>query len=115
MYFIDPLLYQIAGGFLHGVRNTFTWWKKEIEDPVTQGKLFESIVINHMKLMHEQLYFWYSANTQKEVDILIPEGDTLRLYEIKKSIEYIPQVMGKDVTVITPETFYSLNRNYEGI
>lgn len=106
IYYIDPLLYQVTGGFLRGIRNTFQWWKDEIDNNTLKGNIFESVVINHMARKRDRAYYWYSSNTQKEVDLLFDDSGKLSLYEIKSSSTNVAKtVLGKKVNIITPTGF----------
>lgn len=105
IYFIDPLLYGVAGGFLRGIRNTFRWWKELLEDGKRKGNIFESIVANNFVRTHERTYYWYSANTRREADIIIRKGDDLKVYEVKSKPESVKPILGKAVEVITPQSF----------
>ena len=109
IYFIDPLLYQLAGGFLRGIRNTFAWWKEQLKNSALRGNVFESIVVNHMARQGDRIFYWYSSNLKREVDVLIPSEGKMSLFEIKSKMERIKPVLGCDVSVITPEVFL---RNY---
>jgi len=105
IYFIDPLLYQLAGGFLRGIRNTHAWWMEQLSDSIQRGNLFESIVINQLARENDRIYYWYSSNLKKEVDVLIREGEDMKLFEIKSKKEGIKSILGHEVQVITPESF----------
>lgn len=105
IYLIDPLLYALTGGFMRGVRNCFAWWTKQINNPDFTGKLFESIVLNKMIQHHKRVYYWYSSNLKREIDVLIKENGNTHLYEIKMSPQHIKPALGKTVEVITPTEF----------
>jgi predicted AAA+ superfamily ATPase len=105
IYFVDPLIYGVVGGFLRGLRNTFVWWSEALSDPVFRGNVFELIVINHLARCEESIYYWYSANLKREVDILLRKGDQFLLYDVKSQPMKIKPALGKEVVVITPHEF----------
>lgn len=109
IYYLDPLLWAVTGGFLAGIRNTYVWWEKMAEDKDLRGKLFEATVVNTFKRTKEWLYYWYSPNSRGEVDLLIKHADDFSLYEIKSAPTTIRPVLGRDVSVITPELFIQGN------
>lgn len=108
IYFIDPLLYQIAGGFLRGIRNTHQWWSEKLKDKQFKGNVFESVVVNHFARKSERIYYWYSSNLKKEADILIRKGDETYIYEVKSRHEKIGNVLNREVGVITPDNFFEM-------
>ena len=105
IYFIDPLLYAVAGGYLRGMRNTFQWWRNVLQGEEMKGRIFEAIVVGHTARKEENLYYWYSANLKREADMLIKRGNNLDLYEIKLKDQSIPPALGRNVRVITPQNF----------
>lgn len=105
IYFIDPLLYQVAGGFLRGVRNVSRWWEGILAASDVKGKIFESIVVSDAVRKNERIYYWYSSNTKQEADIVICEGDEIKLSEVKLRAQSVKPVLGKTVNIITPENF----------
>lgn len=105
IYFIDPLLYQVAGGFLRGVRNVSMWWEGILGDEDMKGRIFESVVVSNIIRQHDRVYYWYSSNTKKELDIVIRDGEETKLSEIKLKPQPIKPALGKSVGLITPETF----------
>lgn len=74
IYFIDPLLYGVVGGYLRGFSNTYEWWKECLADSQMKGNIFESIVVGHFSRRHEPLYFWYSSTLRKKADLLVKKG-----------------------------------------
>ena len=102
IYFIDPLLYAVAGGLLRGLKNIFEWWKNKLQDSEMRGKIFEAVVVNHFTQKYKRVYSWYSSNTQREADILVREGEELRLYEVKNRIQKLLPLLGRQVEIITP-------------
>ncbi len=105
IYFIDPLLYVVAGGYLRGFRNSFKWWIEYLNKPENRGNVFESVVINHLARIHDPIYYWYSSNLKREVDILLKQGKDIELYDVKLQPQTVKPVMGKTVKIITPENF----------
>lgn len=104
-YFIDPLLYQVAGGYLRDLRNVSTWWRGMLGDDAFRGRIFESVVVSHMVRRHARTYYWYSSNTKQEVDVVVRQGDETRLFEVKMKPQQLKPIMGKPVSLITPATF----------
>lgn len=103
-YFIDPLLYALVGGYLRGIRNVNVWWRQQLTDRARMGALFESIVVNHFARRHANLYFWYSAQLQREVDVLVPQPGGPQLYDVKLSDTPLSRVLGREVQLVTPKT-----------
>lgn len=103
VYFIDPLLYALVGGYLQGVRNTFTWWRQQLTDAAMQGRIFESVVVNQMaRGFPHDLYYWYSAPARREVDLLVRHPDRVAVYEVKMQDATVAPVLLQPVQVITP-------------
>lgn len=105
IYFADPLLYGIAGGYFSGLRNVFQWWKEKLNDRMLKGTIFESVVANQIARSHDPVYYWYSSNLKREVDFLIKKGKRISLYEAKLAHQEIRPVLGEKVKIITPEIF----------
>ncbi|MFH0800613.1 MAG: ATP-binding protein [Pseudomonadota bacterium] len=105
IYFIDPLLYQVAGGYLRGIRNVARWWDGALADAGMRGNLFESIVASQFAHQFERTYFWYSSSTGQEVDLVIRRGEETMLYEVKSRSQILKPAMGREVKLITPESF----------
>lgn len=103
IYFIAPLLYRVAGGYLRGIRNENRWWEGVLAGREMWGRLFETVVVTTLARRHERMYFWYSSNTKQEVDVVVREGSWLKLMEIKSSMQAVRPVFGKPVELITPE------------
>ncbi|MBI2341225.1 MAG: ATP-binding protein, partial [Deltaproteobacteria bacterium] len=66
LYFIDPLLFTIAATWRDGMPNMFEWMKLQLKEPAFTGKLFESVVVNHISRKYGQAYYWYSTKHKKE-------------------------------------------------
>ncbi len=105
IYFIDPLLYVVAGGYLRGFRNSFKWWAEYLNESENKGNVFESVVINHLARTHDPIYYWYSSNLKREVDVLLKQGQEIELYDVKLQAQTVKPAIGKSVKVITPENF----------
>lgn len=105
VYFIDPLIYVVAGGYLRGVRNSFKWWTEYLSLRENRGNVFESVVINHLARAHDPMYYWYSSNLKREVDVLLKEGQDIELYDVKLQQQSVKPVLGRPVKIITPENF----------
>ena len=105
IYFIDPLIYVVAGGYLRGFRNSFKWWAEFLNQKENRGNVFESIVINHLARIHDSIYYWYSSNLKREVDVLLKRGSEIELYDIKTRPQIIKPALGLPVKVITPDNF----------
>lgn len=114
IYFIDPLLYALVGGYLRGIRNVYQWWASELASPEFRGNIFEAVVASHAARIAQPLYYWYSANLKREADLLVTCGDDLTLYDVKSQSEAIKPVLGRRVTVITPQIFTS-RRDFLGV
>lgn len=104
IYFIDPLLYALAGGYLKGIRNNYNGWLKQLLDQEFKSKIFEAVVASHFA-RQSNVYYWYSSNLNREVDLLIRHPDDISLYEIKMKKQMIKPALSKEVQVITPEEF----------
>jgi hypothetical protein len=102
-YFVDPLLYQVALGYLQGIRNVSTWWHEKLDDGEWFGKIFESIAVAQYACTDDRVYFWYSSNTGREADILIRSGGDTRIIEVKSKAQDVKPILGKPVEVITPQ------------
>lgn len=107
IYFVDPLLYMTVGGYIRGVRNNDRWWQDRLRDSEFKGRIFESVAVGTAARSHEHLNFWYSSNLKREVDLLVRRGDEMRLYEVKSSFEKVGPALGREVRVVTPETYWS--------
>lgn len=105
LYYIDPLLYAISGGYLHGLPNTFEWWSEKCQNPEFRGHLFESVVVNDKARTIEPLYYWYSSSLKREVDLLWLQNGEIQLCDIKSKTQAIKPVMGKNVSVITLQDY----------
>ncbi|MBI4209006.1 MAG: ATP-binding protein [Deltaproteobacteria bacterium] len=105
IYFVDPLLYGVVGGFLRGIQNAFVWWSETLSNPEFRGKIFESLVVNHFARRQEPLYYWYSPNLKREIDILFIREGQLFLYDVKSQSLQLKPALGKEVAVITPHEF----------
>lgn len=110
VYYVDPLLYGVTGGFLRGIRNASVWWSHQLSDDSFKGRLFESVVVNHFSGIQPEgsLYYWYSSNLKREIDLVIQRGGELSLYEIKTQPERERPALGKPVTVVSQEDFIRL-------
>lgn len=105
IYFTDPLLYALAGGYLRGIRNVYSWWLAKLSAAEYEGKIFESVVVNHFARSHDPVYYWYSAGLKREVDLLVRRGDELDLFDIKLQPQKIKPALGCEVHVVTPQEF----------
>ena len=105
VYFVDPLLYAIAGGYVQGVRRVHDWWNKTLTENGIRGRIFESVVLDSFCRKTQPVYFWYSANTKREVDVLIRRADKIKVFEVKWQPTQIKPILGEDVYVITPQEF----------
>lgn len=105
IYFTDPLLYALAGGYLRGMRNVYAWWLAQLSTPDYEGKIFESVVVNHFSRSHPTVYYWYSAGLKREVDLLVKQGDRLDLFDVKLQSQNVRPALGREVRVITPKGF----------
>jgi predicted AAA+ superfamily ATPase len=105
IYFIDPLIYVVAGGYLRGIRNCYKWWLNSLADNNFMGKIFESIVVNHYARRFDSIYYWYSSNLKREIDMLIRKENEILLYDIKLQSQEIKPALGKRVEVISPSDF----------
>ncbi len=109
LYFVDPLIYGLAFAWRTGAANPFRWFESELEEPAFRGKIFESVVASRMKRQHERVYFWYSAKTQQEVDIVLDRGQNFELFDVKLSQpSHVPKVLGQSQKIILPEDFAAL-------
>lgn len=106
-YFIDPLLNQVAGGYLRGIRNVARWWEDVLADESMKGNLFEAIVVSKFARQYDRVYFWFSSQSKREVDLVIREGEETKFYEIKSRAATVKPAMGKEVSVITPQNFFA--------
>lgn len=105
IYFLDPLLYALVGGYLKGIRNTHSWWQNMLEKKEIKSQIFEAIVAGHFAREFSPLYFWYSANLKREVDLLVKKPESIELYEMKMTPQAIKPALGKSVKLLTPEIF----------
>ena len=105
IYFIDPLLCGLAGGYLAGFRNTAAWWEEKLRDREFRGRLFEATVVNWVKRFEESVYYWYSPAAKREVDLLIRRAGQIFLHEIKSAPASEKEALGRPVDVVTPEIF----------
>jgi len=108
LYFNDPLLYAVAMTWRDGIPNIYEYMKEKLKDPVFKGKLFESVVINHLSRSSENVNFWYSTKQHKEVDVLIPDGEKMKLFEVKSQVEAPLEALGQEVDIIYPESFLKM-------
>jgi len=115
MYFIDPLLYAVAGGFVQGRRNVFAWWKAHLGDPGARGAIFEAAAVECAARRLADTYYWYSSKSGHEADILWRRGDEIRLFDVKSSGAPAGNLLGREVTVITPDTFLPFLRGLDDI
>lgn len=108
IYFVDPLLYAVVGGYLRGFRNVASWWANQLSLPEFCGRLFEAVAIGTAAHSGEEVNFWYSSGLKREVDLLIRRGDQMRLYEVKSAGGKIaPRALGQEVHVVTPQTYWN--------
>lgn len=105
IYFIDPLLYAIAGTWRDGIPNVSEWMSRCLDDSEIRGKLFENTVVNHLHRIHESTYYWYSTKTKREVDLVIQSGGEIEAYEIKLKRGPHFRAMGREIQVLNPEEF----------
>lgn len=112
VYFVDPLLYAIAGGYLQGIRRVHEWWEEKLCEDSLRGRIFESAVLDGFCRRWERVYFWYSANVKREVDVLIREREETTVFEVKTRPADVKPVLGKKVHVITPEEFAKSGLKY---
>jgi len=105
IYFIDPLIYVVAGGYLRGFRNSFKWWTEFLNEGQNRGNVFESVVVNHLARTHDPMYYWYSSNLKREVDVLLKHGPGIELYDVKLQPRSVKPALGKPVGIITPQNF----------
>lgn len=102
IYFIDPLLYAIAGTWQSGITNIHSWFQQQLVSPEFFGDIFEAIAVNHFKRNHPQVYFWYSTQDGKEVDMVIREEGVLKLFEIKSKPSAPFKALNQTVTILDP-------------
>ncbi|MBF0105591.1 MAG: ATP-binding protein [Deltaproteobacteria bacterium] len=106
IYFVDPLIYAIAGALLRGVRNCHAWWLQQISVDDFRGKIFESILVNHaLRHTGKEVYYWYSSTLKRELDLLLESNGQIFLYDAKLKEQAIHAALGKPVSVITPKVF----------
>ncbi|MBI2974259.1 MAG: ATP-binding protein [Deltaproteobacteria bacterium] len=108
LYFIDPLLFTIAATWRDGMPNMFEWMKLQLKEPAFTGKLFESVVVNHISRKYGQAYYWYSTKQKKEVDLVVPNPEGALLYETKLQTAPAYNAMGRDVKIISPDEFLKM-------
>lgn len=105
LFFIDPLIYTISATWKEGIPNIFNWMKQRLKESDFKGKLLESVIVNHLSRMYDNIYFWYSTKQKREVDILISNQNQLMLYDVKLQPDHFFKVLGKDVKILYPEEF----------
>ena len=108
IYFIDPLLYALAWSWHEGTINIHAWMEKRLTESEFRGRLFESVVVNHVSRLQPGTYFWYSSQQKKEVDLLIREGKKIRLYEIKQGGGRGFRALNHPVEIIDPSAFLQM-------
>lgn len=108
IYFIDPLLYVVAGSYLNGLRNCGEWWSENLANSEFSGRIFESVVVNYFGRRNDPVYYWYSSNTKQEVDILLKHSGEISLFEVKSQPQTVKPIMGKPVSVVSPQSFIEM-------
>ncbi|EKD50116.1 MAG: hypothetical protein ACD_62C00648G0003 [uncultured bacterium] len=106
IYFVDPIIYAIAGALLRGVKNCYSWWLQQINLDDFRGKIFEGVFINHVfRHTKKTPYYWYSRTLKREADLLIESEGQLFLYDAKLKEQSVNTVLGRPVSVVTPQRF----------
>lgn len=73
IFFIDPLLYWVALGWKNGLLNLWNVIEKYYTDKEFLGRLLESAYISCSARRKYNTYFWYSAQSKKEIDLVIEQ------------------------------------------
>lgn len=105
IYFVDPLLFIIAGTWRDGVPSGYNWMMQQLRNSQLRGAIFESVVINHISRIYEKSFFWYSTKLKKEVDLVIKDQQQLNLYEVKLGPSKSFKAMGQEVKILDPKSF----------
>jgi len=104
LYFIDPLLYFVSIAWHNGIGDIYRYATRLIEDPSFEGKLLESMWVNHFKRLPNPTYFWYSSSTKQEVDIVVVKNQRMHLYDVKRSHSVVADVMKQSVECLSIPT-----------
>ncbi|MBI1884314.1 MAG: ATP-binding protein [Chlamydiae bacterium] len=106
IYFMDPLLYGVAVCWREGRVNIAQWMKETLQDDSEYGHMFESTVINHAARIYPEIFFWYSAKEQKEIDLVLKYSGETSLYEVKRSEDStVLRALGRNVSILHPQSF----------
>jgi uncharacterized protein len=106
LFFIDPLLYYVAMGWMLGHFDLREIVPNKLLDQPFRAKIFESYAATLLSRT-EPIYFWYSTKEKKEVDIVRSNKQPLELWDCKISKGSAYKAMQKDLTVkiMTPTEF----------
>jgi len=102
IFFIDPLLYYIAKGWKIGFFDLKDEVSQLLADPKFHGGLFESCA-STLLARRNRIFFWYSTQEKKEIDIVRLQGTQIDLWDCKLSGGSPYRAMsGQSVAIMTP-------------
>jgi predicted AAA+ superfamily ATPase len=111
LYFIDPLLHAVGWTWKPASPNIYDWYTTQLQDPNFKGKILENILCSLAHERHPNAYFWYSAKTKKEIDLVLYDQSGVQCYEAKLRPAPPFKTAGKTVRVLTEKDI--LNPSWE--
>lgn len=105
LYFIDPLLYDLALAWKNGIENIWSYVDKRCQKSEQQGLMLESSYVCCLARYIEPIFYWYSTKHKKEVDIVFCEQGEFKLYDCKWTDKARYRALGKAVDILTPNHF----------
>lgn len=105
IFFVDPLLYYMAKGWKIGFFDFKDEVPQMLTNPIFHGGLFESCASSLLSRRHK-IFFWYSTQEKKEVDIVHLQGNQIDLWDCKLADGPTYRAMGgKTVAIMNPHRF----------
>jgi len=83
IYLIDPILYHLAYAWKKNIVNIAQWAKDFVTNSENRGKLLENFYVVGTSRKVSPIFYWYSTKEKKEVDLVIPQKEKVKLYEVK--------------------------------
>jgi hypothetical protein len=100
LFFVDPLLVHLARGWKAGLTNIWALAERNVADPEILGGILEGAYVSCLTRLQAPIYFWYSTKVKKEVDIVVPRGDKVELYDSKVSGGTPYKALGTSVAIL---------------
>lgn len=105
LYLIDPLLIYLAQGWKAGLDTFWPLVEDQVRDPFFRSKLLENTYALLASRHFPSTYFWYSARTKQEVDLVILDRGEPKLFDVKSGRR--PQLHRRPIEFLSPDRIFS--------